>query len=109
MVYIYDRLDRESGRTGYCNYGDFHNVTMANIDIDLIVHMIDLLEKYYPFGHKLILILDVPKNLKEAAVTFFEQMTIMKKVTHFGGPQEVQKVVEDKYLPDYFKTTSNKD
>ena len=76
---------------------------MANIDVDLFLHMVDLLEKYFPFGHKLVNLLEVPKNMRGLAQTIFDQMTSLKKITVFGGSQDIQKLVDDKYLPDHYK------
>ena len=66
--------------------------------------MVDLLEKYFPYGHKLVLVPDVSPDFRDMVQIIFGQLaTSFKKITVLGGYEDVQKVIDDKYLPDNFK------
>ena len=102
LVFIYDKFERENGENGFGEILDCTGIAMANVDIDLAVHMVQLLEKYFAHGSKYILVLNLPGNLKELSLTVVEPMTTLKNATVFGGLPQLNQLIEEKYVLEQF-------
>ena len=96
-------MDRESVRNGYIVIGDWTDAIMANVDVDLVIHMITLLEKYYPYGVKLDVSLDLPDIFKELVPGVIEHMTTLREVVVFMKSKELSSIIEEKNIPEHIK------
>lgn len=108
VVHTMERVDRQSGETGFILVTDANGGGLANVDLDLAKFKIAAIDNY-PLGMKAMYIVDQPWLLSAIIRIIIGLMSEkLKKLINFCKGSELLDIMDSQYIPTTLKGTRDK-
>lgn len=110
VIYLIEKLDSQTSHEGWATVVDSTGSGLSNVDMDFIKFMIEILQTYYPRGHKYIAVVDLPWILNATAkliVSFMNEE--LKTRMKFTKKEELTQYMDCQCIPIHLKGSYDKD
>ena len=102
LVYIFELLEQKAGGKGFTMIGDGKDCASENVDVDLIYHLIEVLEKYYPGAIYRSVALDLPQFFIDIMTEVIKNLTpSLKDTVSFINAPQLTEVLNQDQIPAY--------
>ena len=103
LVYIYELLDQKAGRNRWMMVGDGQDVVKENISLELVYHMVNILEKYYPASLNKMVALDMPQFLLDIGKDLIKIASPELKdvIVFVNGLAQLSEIFNQDQIPAY--------
>ena len=110
MVYITEKLDRQTSNQGWATVIDFTGASLFDVDLDFNKFVIDVHENYYPRGEKYTIAVDMPWILNATSKQVMSFMNEESKNSlKFLKSEELPQYIDPEQIPVQLKGKYDKD
>lgn len=109
VVGVINKVDLESGATGYCLVFDLTGIGFANADMEFLQFLITTLKTYFPYGVRHVIVHNLPRLLRPLWAVAKLWLGPQQRVITFVSGEEIKALVPLDQLPKYLGGTAEHD
>lgn len=109
VTHIVERVDREAGAAGFVFLFDVTDMSMAAVDLDFLQFLIDIAQKYYPYGLRYTICYNVPSIVRPLWSLAKPFLGPKAERFCFVNRQELLKLIPAEHVLRYMGGTSDFD
>ena len=104
LIYLFEQFERQNGKNGYSLICEYVDAGAANIDLDLVLWMVDKLQKYFPHGMKKIIQIDMPQPITDLGPEIYPYIPELNNTMIFIPYKSLSQYIDPENYPTQYKT-----
>jgi hypothetical protein len=101
VVGVIEKVDKESGETGYALLFDLTGIGFSNADMEFLQFFISTLQNYYPYGMRYVIVYNLPRLLRPLWTIAKFWLGSDQKIIKFANGDEIKTLIPLDQLPKY--------